>query len=152
MCRPQNASFPRSKFVQAGRIPEWWHEPSAYPPIRLILAQGDEDVTIKISDEGGGIPRSGMPLVWTYSYTTCNDPNGNGTSGTNGVSGSSLFDPSPSRGKDTAKIAGYGFGLPLSRITARYFGGDLVLMPLEGYGMDAYLHLRRLADNQEWLP
>lgn len=31
----------------------------AYPPIRVILAasEGSEDVTIKVSDEGGGIPR-----------------------------------------------------------------------------------------------
>nr|XP_025611423.1 pyruvate dehydrogenase (acetyl-transferring) kinase, mitochondrial-like [Arachis hypogaea] len=28
------------------------------PPIRIIIADGIEDVTIKISDEGGGIPRS----------------------------------------------------------------------------------------------
>lgn len=37
-----------------------------YPPIKLIIAHGKEDITIKISDEGGGIPRSGIPLVWTY--------------------------------------------------------------------------------------
>jgi pyruvate dehydrogenase kinase 2/3/4 len=37
-----------------------------YPPIKLIIAHGKEDITIKISDEGGGIPRSGVPLVWTY--------------------------------------------------------------------------------------
>ena len=28
------------------------------PPIRVVVTDGDEDVTIKISDEGGGIPRS----------------------------------------------------------------------------------------------
>jgi pyruvate dehydrogenase kinase 2/3/4 len=37
-----------------------------YPPIKLIIAHGKEDITIKISDEGGGIPRSEIPLVWTY--------------------------------------------------------------------------------------
>lgn len=37
-----------------------------YPPIKLIIAHGKEDITIKISDEGGGIPRSETPLVWTY--------------------------------------------------------------------------------------
>jgi pyruvate dehydrogenase kinase 2/3/4 len=41
-----------------------------FPEIRLVVAQGREDITIKISDEGGGIPRSGMPLIWTYLYTT----------------------------------------------------------------------------------
>lgn len=45
-----------------------------WPEIRLVAAEGKEDITIKISDEGGGIPRSGMPLVWTYMYTTANKP------------------------------------------------------------------------------
>jgi pyruvate dehydrogenase kinase 2/3/4 len=45
-----------------------------FPEIRLVVAEGAEDITIKISDEGGGIPRSGMPLIWTYMYTTANRP------------------------------------------------------------------------------
>ena len=30
------------------------------PAIRVVVAEGSEDVCIKISDEGGGIPRSGL--------------------------------------------------------------------------------------------
>ena len=41
-----------------------------YPPIKVIVVEGSEDITIKISDEGGGIPRSAIPLIWTYMYTT----------------------------------------------------------------------------------
>lgn len=37
-----------------------------YPPIQIIVAKGKEDITIKISDEGGGIARTDMPNVWTY--------------------------------------------------------------------------------------
>jgi DNA topoisomerase VI subunit B len=37
-----------------------------FPAIKVVIAYGREDITIKISDEGGGIPRSGIPLVWTY--------------------------------------------------------------------------------------
>lgn len=94
------------------------------PPIRIVVAEGEEDITIKVraggrdfgavlnhspqcahtaaaqrssscsraypdtaaplaqlpklccsplrqvSDEGGGIPRSGLPKMWTYLYTT----------------------------------------------------------------------------------
>lgn len=27
-------------------------------------------MTIKVSDEGGGIPRSGLASIWTYLYST----------------------------------------------------------------------------------
>ena len=37
-----------------------------FPPVKVIVAEGNEDITIKISDEGGGIPRSAVPLVWTF--------------------------------------------------------------------------------------
>jgi signal transduction histidine kinase len=39
-------------------------------PARLVVAEGGEDVTIKVSDEGGGIPRSGLARIWTYLYST----------------------------------------------------------------------------------
>ena len=34
------------------------------------MAEGGEDVTVKVSDEGGGIPRSGLARIWTYLYST----------------------------------------------------------------------------------
>jgi len=46
-------------------------------------------------------------------------------------------------------LAGYGFGLPLSRLYARYFGGDLRILSLDGYGTDAYLTLNRLGTYPE---
>ena len=45
-----------------------------------------------------------------------------------------------------------GFGLPLARIYARYFGGELTLKSTEGYGLDAYLHLPMLGTSCERLP
>lgn len=46
----------------------------------------------------------------------------------------------------------YGYGLPISRLYARYFGGDLQMISMENYGTDAYLHLNRLGNVQEPLP
>ncbi|XP_043711016.1 pyruvate dehydrogenase (acetyl-transferring) kinase, mitochondrial-like [Telopea speciosissima] len=107
------------------------------PPIRIIVADGIEDVTIKISDEGGGIPRSGLPKIFTYLYSTAKNP---------------LDEQSDLGSTDGVTMAGYGYGLPISRLYARYFGGDLQIISMEGYGTDAYLHLSRLGDSQEPLP
>ncbi|KAL6008831.1 hypothetical protein ACLOJK_022057 [Asimina triloba] len=90
------------------------------PPVRIIVADGIEDVTIKISDEGGGIPRSGLPKIFTYLYSTAKNPldgHGNIDGPTDGVT-----------------MAGFGYGLPISRLYARYFGGDLQIISMEGYG------------------
>ncbi|KAL1935077.1 hypothetical protein VTP01DRAFT_4217 [Rhizomucor pusillus] len=105
-----------------------------YPPIKLIIAHGKEDITIKISDEGGGIPRSGIPLVWTYMYTTAQ---------------AQELEQDYSRSDFRAPMAGFGYGLPISRLYARYFGGDLKLISMEGYGTDVYLHLNRLSNSDE---
>jgi len=89
-----------------------------FPVTKVIVAEGKEDITIKISDEGGGIPRSAIPLVWTYMYTTVDrTPN---------------LDPDFDKSDFKAPMAGFGYGLPLSRLYARYFGGDLKLISMEG--------------------
>ncbi|KAL8481182.1 hypothetical protein ACS0TY_027099 [Phlomoides rotata] len=107
------------------------------PPVRIIVADGLEDVTIKVSDEGGGISRSGLSKIFTYLYSTAKNP----------------LDEQSEIDLDTATtMAGYGYGLPISRLYARYFGGDLQIISMEGYGTDAYLHLSRLGDSQEPLP
>jgi pyruvate dehydrogenase kinase 2/3/4 len=89
-----------------------------FPVTKVIVAEGKEDITIKISDEGGGIPRSAIPLVWTYMYTTVDQtPN---------------LDPDFNQSDFKAPMAGFGYGLPISRLYARYFGGDLKLISMEG--------------------
>jgi pyruvate dehydrogenase kinase 2/3/4 len=108
------------------------------PMIRVVIAEGQEDVTIKVSDEGGGIPRSGIHRIFTYLYTTATLP-----------------DATPSleyQNDFYAPLAGLGYGLPISRLYARYFGGDLQVTSMEGYGTDAYLHLQRLGTTAETLP
>lgn len=46
-------------------------------------------------------------------------------------------------------LAGLGVGLPLSRVMARYFAGDLQIVSMEGFGTDAFVFLRRLGDAAE---
>ena len=89
-----------------------------FPVTDVVVSEGREDITIKISDEGGGIARSAIPLVWTYMYTTVDQtPN---------------LDPDFNKSDFKAPMAGFGYGLPISRLYARYFGGDLKLISMEG--------------------
>ncbi|KAI0792589.1 mitochondrial pyruvate dehydrogenase [Abortiporus biennis] len=106
----------------------------AFPPIKVIVVEGKEDITIKISDEGGGIPRSAIPLIWTYMYTT--------------MEGQEI-DQDFQASDFKAPMAGFGYGLPLSRLYARYFGGDLRLISMDGFGTDVYIHLNKLSSSRE---
>lgn len=72
----------------------------------------------QVSDEGGGIKRSGMPRIWTYLYTTSESP-------------LSLMDQEMEGDDSPAVMAGYGVGLPISRLYARYFGGELNISSME---------------------
>mmetsp|Transcript_15403 Transcript_15403/g.13938 ORF Transcript_15403/g.13938 Transcript_15403/m.13938 type:complete len:409 (-) Transcript_15403:998-2224(-) len=106
------------------------------PAIRVIIAEGKEDLIVKVSDEGGGIRRSNMNRIWSYLFTTA-DPS---------ILENMLIDSNP-RDFDTASpLAGLGYGLPIARNYARYFGGDLTVMSMEGYGTDSFIYLPKLSD------
>lgn len=121
------------------------YEPKSWPPIEVVIADGatNEDIAIKISDEGGGISRSNMKKIWSYLFTTAD------TSVQAALM--SLIAGSGDHSVE-APLAGLGYGLPISRSYAKYFGGDLSVMSMEGYGTDVFLHLRRLGDSVEPLP
>lgn len=44
------------------------------PEIDIVVAEGEDDFAIKISDQGGGIPRSAEKLIWSYLHTTAKRP------------------------------------------------------------------------------
>ena len=85
-------------------------------------------VAIRVCDRAGGIPFGVGQRVWSYLYTTAKKAEGYGDAATS--------------------LAGYGIGLPLSRLYARYFGGQLKLVSLPGYGTSVDLFLRRVNANQ----
>lgn len=93
------------------------------PPIEVTVVNGREDISVKLSDRGGGIPRSHVDQLFKYMYSTAPKP-------------------SPAQSMHTVPLAGYGYGLPISRLYARYFQGDLVLYSCEGYGTDALVYLK----------
>ncbi|CAI9571027.1 unnamed protein product, partial [Staurois parvus] len=103
------------------------------PPIKTLVTLGMEDLSIKISDQGGGVPLRKIDRLFNYMYSTAPRP--------------SL---EPSR---AAPLAGFGYGLPISRLYARYFQGDLKLYSMEGVGTDAVIYLKAVSgESFERLP
>jgi hypothetical protein len=110
------------------------------PSVRVIIVKGAEDITIKIADKGGGVARSVTDKMWTFAHSTL-------TKEIESKETDTRFETNEFTGN---KIR--GFGLPLARIYARYFGGELTLKSMEGYGVDAYLYLPVLGAECENLP
>ena len=115
-------------------------EAPTVPSIRVVIVKGAEDVTIKIADKAGGIPRSDARKVWSFAHTNMDE---------------SSMKKEMETEFETDEFTGSairGFGLPLARIYARYFGGELTIKSMEGFGVDAYLYLPVLGAACENLP
>uniref|UniRef100_A0A8C5FW51 Protein-serine/threonine kinase n=1 Tax=Gadus morhua TaxID=8049 RepID=A0A8C5FW51_GADMO len=110
------------------------HEDSegGLPPVKAKVTLGKEDLSILISDRGGGVPLRKIDRLFNYMYSTA---------------------PSPSFEPGAVPLAGFGYGLPISRLYARYFQGDLKLYSMEGVGTDAVIYLKALSSESfERLP
>jgi hypothetical protein len=109
---------------------DWHGVDGDFPAIKVIIADGNdnEDVVIKVSDEGGGIPRSNMKKIWSYLFTTADPAIQEGMVALNQDVDHGIDSP----------LAGLGYGLPISRSYCRYFGGDLSIMSMEGHGTGVY--------------
>ncbi|KAM8795197.1 pyruvate dehydrogenase kinase, isozyme 2 [Eudromia elegans] len=120
-------------FKNAMRATVESHEASPrLPPIKVMVALGQEDLSIKMSDRGLGVPLRKIERLFSYLYSTA---------------------PTPQLGTGGAPLAGFGYGLPISRLYAKYFQGDLQLFSMEGFGTDAVIYLKALStDSVERLP
>ncbi|GAB1296693.1 Protein-serine/threonine kinase [Apodemus speciosus] len=121
-------------FKNAMRATVESHESSlTLPPIKIMVALGEEDLSIKMSDRGGGVPLRKIERLFSYMYSTASHT------------------PAGHWGYPAA--AGFGYGLPISRLYAKYFQGDLQLFSMEGFGTDAVIYLKALStDSVERLP
>ncbi|TNM97494.1 hypothetical protein fugu_015650 [Takifugu bimaculatus] len=120
-------------FKNAMRATIETHESSrTLPPIKVMIALGGEDLSIKMSDRGGGVPFRRTERLFSYMYSTA---------------------PRPCIGDKHRAPLGLAMGCPISRLYARYFQGDLQLFSMEGNGTDAIIHLKALStDSVERLP
>ncbi|EGN96133.1 hypothetical protein SERLA73DRAFT_76126 [Serpula lacrymans var. lacrymans S7.3] len=151
------------------------HSPAhKLPPVQVTIspapsASGIPFLSIRVRDQGGGVSPSNMARIFSYAFTTAgynSEPDdgdggpyaaqhvgGSAAIGGGGSGEGNLFGEITSRGLQTGlgTIAGLGYGLPMSRLYAKYFGGSLDLFSLDGWGSDVFLKLRCLdkASNAE---
>ncbi|KAJ1971943.1 [Pyruvate dehydrogenase (acetyl-transferring)] kinase isozyme 2, partial [Dimargaris verticillata] len=127
-----------------------------YPAVTLTVVEGTEDISFKVSDEGGGMSLSKMQDVWRHTYRA----NLAGPSlqlPTNPSAAPSPTAPcqlSPPAAVELPRCQLFGepLNLPTARLMARYFGGDINHVSMEGRGTDTYLHILRRKCFMETVP
>ena len=98
--------------------------------IEVSIIEGGQYFIIKVSDRGGGFLYEDTNKALSYSYST-----------------SPKIDSI--RTHKGPIMSGLGFGLPLAKQYCRYFGGDLNINPIEGYGTDVHIYIPKLGTQSE---
>lgn len=152
---------------------------SSPPPIEVTICEAPQHVIIRVSDQGGGIPREILPYLWSFSKGPRSHQRLENlthvpkmaatlqelrvpTSSRSTTSPNASPLPSQSQGKPSHDSSlsslssrppnlRLGMGLPLSRIYAEYWAGSLELQSLRGYGVDAFLQISKLGNKNEQL-
>ncbi|TNY19081.1 pyruvate dehydrogenase kinase [Rhodotorula diobovata] len=123
-----------------------------FPEVLVTVSTVPGAMTIRIRDRGGGIPPENVHNVFSYAFTSVPalpdpdfDPDspaatygGTANAGYYGGVGGGPQGGESALQTNVGTLAGLGFGLPLSRIYAGYFGGSLDLVSMYGWGTDVY--------------
>ncbi|KAG8783066.1 26S proteasome regulatory subunit 7 [Serendipita sp. 397] len=134
-------------------------------------------LSIRIRDQGGGVDSGNLSNIFSYAFTTAKRVSESGTAGDSQLEGGpyamqavggiagiadtgsmdnagggdagGLFGEIVGKGLQTGlgTIAGLGYGLPMARLYAGYFGGSLELRSLPGHGTDVFIRFRCLDEN-----
>jgi signal transduction histidine kinase len=110
------------------------------PAIVCSIETEFDGLCITISDEGCGMPKEVLERMWDFFYTT------NRTSAWKNGEDDRAFR------RSQGVLSGYGVGLPLSRMYARYFGGDLVATSEPGQGTTVRLTINSSSSLYEVFP
>lgn len=144
------------------------------PPIEVLICEAPQHVIIRISDQGGGIPKEISQDLWSFSKgprsqvhlrnllqvpkmaaTMQELKHAAGTASTDSrntkAKSSRSFDNSLSSLTTRPPNLRLGIGLPMCRVYAEYWAGRLELHSLEGYGVDAFLEIPKLGNKNEQL-
>lgn len=147
--------------------------PGKPPPVEVLICEAPQHVIIRISDQGGGVPKDILPNLWSFGKGPRSQihlenlvqvPKMAATMQELKASNQSGGGEIQIAGEDKRSIDGslssltsrppnlrLGMGLPMSRVYAEYWAGSLELHSLEGYGVDAFLQISKLGNKNEQL-
>ncbi|KAI9664185.1 MAG: hypothetical protein M1831_002364 [Alyxoria varia] len=147
------------------------------PPIEVLICEAPQHVIFRVSDQGGGIPHNVLPHLWSFvkgSRQETRLENLNKVPQLAATLQEVKVPESEQLARDeTSESEGHGFklpdanslssltsrppnlrlgiGLPMSRVYAEYWAGNLEIHSLEGYGVDAFLQVSKLGNKNEQL-
>ena len=137
------------------------------PPIEVLICEASQHVILRVSDQGGGIPREILPYLWSFSKGPHIETRLENL-GQVPAMAATMQELTVSMERKHADKQTYregsldsltsrppdlrlGMGLPMSRVYAEYWAGSLELHSLEGYGVDAFLQISKLGNKNEQL-
>ena len=138
------------------------------PAIEVLICEAPQHVVIRFSDQGGGVPREILPYLWSFNKGPRSASRLKNLEQVPALAATmqELQEPllkdstgSKARVRDSSlsSLASrppglrLGMGLPMSRVYAEYWAGSLELHSLEGYGVDAFLQISKLGNQNEQL-
>lgn len=145
------------------------------PPIEVTVCEAPQHVIIRVSDQGGGIPRDILPHLWSFSKGPRSSQRLQNLNQVPKMAAtlqelkppsdfetlsSSISQEEEKEGVHHSSLSSLsvrppnlklGMGLPLSRVYAEYWAGNLEVHSLEGYGVDAFLTISKLGNKNEQL-
>ncbi|KAF5982833.1 serine threonine kinase [Fusarium coicis] len=138
------------------------------PPVEITICENQQHVIIRICDRGGGIPRAELPYLWSFSKGPQSQRRLENLAQVPKMAATMQeLHVEEELGRADLKAPPYqsslssltsrppnlrlGMGLPLSRVYAEYWAGNLDLHSLEGYGTDVFLQISRLGNKNEQL-
>ena len=138
--------------------------PGKPPPIDVLICEAPQHVTMRVSDQGGGIPREILPSVWSFSKGTNSKTRLENFSRVPSMAATMQELTIPRKRRDADKMTfrdnsldslssrpsnlRLGMGLPMSRVYAEYWAGRLELHSL-GNGVDIFLQISKLGNQNE---
>ncbi|CAI6294697.1 unnamed protein product [Periconia digitata] len=130
------------------------------PPIEVLICETSQHVSIRISDQGGGIPTEILSHLWSFSKGPRREKRLQNLARVPKLLGAAdnATSKQPMAVEHPASLSTLtgrpptlrlGIGLPMARVYAEYWAGSLEIHNLEGFGVDAFLQISKLGNKNE---